>query len=72
MSINNEVTDLIRERLDVGRKRYGGHLPLDDGRDWLEEAIEEALDMSVYLSAYLIKIRHSGKETKQIEVKSAK
>ncbi|MDE2106182.1 MAG: hypothetical protein KGL39_53680 [Patescibacteria group bacterium] len=40
----------IAERLTMGRAHYG---PLDPhgGHDWLQEALEEACDQAVYLTA---------------------
>jgi hypothetical protein len=44
------VLDRIAARLQVGQKQYG-ELRLDtDTRDWTEEALQEALDLSVYLA----------------------
>lgn len=42
----------IAERLTMGRRQYG-ELDVDDGRDWREEATQEALDMAVYLALRL-------------------
>ena len=46
----------IYERLEIGRNRYGGDIPIngEKNRDNLKEAIEEALDLSIYLSSLLI------------------
>lgn len=54
---SEEVLSLIRERLTIGQERYG---PLDintDQREWELEALEEALDLSVYLAIRLIHLR---------------
>jgi len=47
MDCNDEIKTLIAERMEKGRKAY----------DWLQEALEEALDLSIYLSAKLIELR---------------
>ena len=54
--INEMLVRRIEERLAIGAKKYGDTLSLNDKRNFLKEAIEEALDMNVYLSAFLIQI----------------
>jgi len=54
----------INTRLDVGAKNYGEELDVKDGRNWLKEAIEEALDLTVYLAAKLILIKEKEDEHK--------
>ena len=56
------ISDWIYTRLDVGAKKYGEELDVKDGRDWLKEAIEEVLDLTVYLSAKLILIKEKENE----------
>ena len=60
-NINDIVAKMIKQRLDVGQKKYGGDMPIHDGRDWLKEAIEEVLDLSVYLAAYLVQLKQQRK-----------
>lgn len=57
LDCNEEIISLIRQRMDKGRKEYGHGIIQNSGYDWLKEALEEALDLSVYLSAKLIEIR---------------
>jgi len=52
--INEEVMNLIKERLEKGAYKYGGGIRVSDNRDWLQEALEEILDFSVYISAQII------------------
>ena len=59
--MNLEIMDLIGKRLVKGQERYGKENIASDGRDFLEEALEEALDCSVYLAALLIEIREKSK-----------
>ena len=58
--VSNEerVMELINGRLEIGRKRYGG-LKLRDGRDKLTEALEEALDLAVYLAGELLELKEN-------------
>ena len=56
MNMNKQILDLIGKRLDKGKKRYGKENISSDGRDFVKEALEEALDCAVYLAAHLIEI----------------
>jgi hypothetical protein len=60
---NDEIITLIKARMDKGRKEYGHGLLQNSGYDWLKEALEEALDLSVYLSAKILEI--SNEQAKQ-------
>ena len=58
MSNNEKVMALIKERLNMGAKSYGNEIPLagEEGRDNLKEALDEALDLAVYLSATILEL----------------
>jgi hypothetical protein len=43
------VIDDMQERDKIGRERYGRPLTAFNGRDSLQDAYEEALDLAVYL-----------------------
>jgi hypothetical protein len=60
--MNIKILDLIEERLLIGERKYGNENVIDDGRDFIQEALEEALDCSVYLAAKLIEIKNKRKE----------
>lgn len=60
MDYNNQIIDLIKERLEVGRKEYGHGIDINDGRDWRQETLEELLDALVYLSALILKMKDNG------------
>lgn len=51
-----KVVGLIKSRLELGRRRYGGDIPIngEKRRDNLKEAIEEAADLSVYVTSLLL------------------
>jgi len=51
---NDEIKSLIAERMEKGRKEYGQN----SGYVWIQEALEEALDLSIYLSAKIIEIKN--------------
>ena len=56
MNMNLRILDLVGKRLAKGKKRYGKENISSDGRDFVKEALEEALDCAVYLAAHLIEI----------------
>ena len=60
--MNIKILDLIEERLIIGERKYGNENVIDDGRDFIQEALEEALDCAVYLAAKLIEIKNKRKE----------
>ena len=60
--MNIKILDLIEERLLIGERKYGNENVIDDGRDFIQEALEEALDCAVYLAAKLIEIENKRKE----------
>ena len=55
--MNKKKLDLIEKRLKIGEKRYGKQNMSSDGRDFLKESLEEALDCSVYLAGRIIEIK---------------
>ena len=42
--------------------KYGQDIPINDGRDWLKEGLEEVLDGLVYLTNYLIELDKNNEE----------
>lgn len=42
------------------RVSYGHGLLKNSGYDWVTEALEEALDLSIYLSAKLIEVKNAA------------
>ena len=65
--MNIEILDLIEERLLIGERKYGNENVINDGRDFIQEALEEALDCAVYLAAKLIEIKRKRKEEPEWE-----
>ena len=65
--MNSEIMSMIEKRLEKGKREYGDQINVYDGRDWIEETLEEVLDALVYLTAELLKLRDSKKRRK-IEV----
>ncbi len=61
-SLNKEIVELVKGRLAHGQKEYGSDVTLNDPRDWSQEALEEAVDMIVYLVAELIRVKEQRKK----------
>jgi len=62
--MNDQIVEIIKKRLDVGAKKYGEELNVNDGREWLQETLEELLDGCVYLSANILKLKQETCEHK--------
>ena len=59
--MNREILKLIEKRLLVGEKKYGNENVTNDGRDFVKESLEEALDCAVYLAASLLELDEKKK-----------
>ena len=67
---NPEIKKMILERMAIGKERYGhGIRVFDDTTDWgtkddswLEMALEEALDMSIYIASAILRLRSMNKK----------
>lgn len=66
MECNDQIITLIKQRMEKGRKEYGHGIVQNSGYDWLKEALEEALDLSVYLAAKIIEIDSRNEQAKQL------
>ena len=60
--MNDEIIKLIAERIEKGKEKYPDEIPKSDGRDFLQEGVEEALDMSVYLVGELLRLKELKKK----------
>ena len=61
MNMNLKILDLIGKRLVEGEERYGKENIASDGRDFVQESLEEALDCAVYLAGHIIEIQEKTK-----------
>ncbi len=48
---------MLEERRKTGRNTYGKGLDHNEDRDWMQMAMEEALDLAQYLSAENLRLR---------------
>jgi glutaredoxin len=51
-------------------KQYGHELQHDSGKDWVQEALEESLDLAIYISAKLVEIKKPKKKIVKIYSKN--
>jgi len=57
MSDEKKIISLISARLGRGRGQYGPWLIDNDCRDYLQEALEEALDLAIYLAGEILRLQ---------------
>ena len=55
--MNSKILKLIEQRLDKGKRSYGKENISSDGRDFVQESLEEALDCAVYLAGHIIELQ---------------
>ena len=60
--MNDEIIKLIAERIEKGNEKYPEEIPESDDRNFLQEGVEEALDMSVYLAGELLRLKKLKKK----------
>ncbi len=51
MSVTDRLVKRLKERRTIGVLKYGGELTPGTNINFLQEAIDEALDLAVYLEA---------------------
>ena len=59
--MNNKILKLIEQRLEKGERSYGKENISSDGRDFVQESLEEALDCAVYLAGHIIELQEKTK-----------
>ena len=64
IKMNKKIISMIEERLEKGKREYNEELDINDGRDWVNEALEEVLDSLVYLTAKLLQIKEREENDK--------
>lgn len=55
------VIEDMKNRDKIGRERYGVPLTINNNRDALQDAYEEALDLAVYLKQAILERNNNGK-----------
>jgi len=62
--VNDKVIELIKDRIEKGKREYEEEINPHDGRCWEEEALEELLDACVYLATAILKLQTVKENTK--------
>ena len=60
--MNDKIIELVAERIEKGKEKYPDEIPESDERNFHQEAIEEALDMCVYLAGELLRLKELKKK----------
>ena len=60
--MNDKILKLVAERIEKGKEKYPDEIPESDDRNFLQEGVEEALDMSVYLAGELLRLKKLKKK----------
>jgi len=71
---NAEILKMIQKRMAIGKKRYGHGLRINDDTrqwgtsedSWTEMGLEEILDLSIYLSAQILRIQEREREGQSV------
>jgi predicted glycoside hydrolase/deacetylase ChbG (UPF0249 family) len=58
--VGEEVQRAIEKQMSKGIERYGHPIDINDGHDWIQEAIEECVDMLMYLCALKLRCRRKS------------
>lgn len=61
--MNIEIERLIKHRLEFGAKKYGKENMTSDGRDFVEESLEEILDGMIYIAGRIIELRENNESS---------
>ena len=73
---NDEILEILKARMAMGRERYGHGLRIDDDTrkwgtkedSWEEMALEEILDGMIYTCCAILRLRKNRKEFEHVEV----
>tara|TARA_R100000315_G_C5230484_1_gene141514 strand:- start:353 stop:562 length:210 start_codon:yes stop_codon:yes gene_type:complete len=65
LDIRPEILKLVKERMALGAKKYGGPISINDKRDFGLETLEELLDAIVYLTIKILQIRNKLNDKKR-------
>ena len=66
ISNNEKVLELLRSRLELGKRKYEVDIPLngEGGRNNLKESLDEVLDLSIYITATILELNNKAKVKK--------
>jgi len=69
ISNNDKVLQLLKSRLELGKRKYEIDIPLngEKGRDNLKESLEEVLDLSIYITAVILELNSKAKRSHTVD-----
>jgi len=72
MGVNNQIINLIKKRLDKGQQEYNREVPIrkERGLSNIDEALDEILDLVVYLTAYILELKEDKKEKAPLKIET--
>ncbi|MDX2800142.1 hypothetical protein [Streptomyces scabiei] len=70
-SVQDALIADIRARRDLGIQRYGSPLMTHNGRDAVQDALEEAVDLAVYLKQVAMETRDREQELAVLRAETA-
>lgn len=70
MGVNNKIINLIKKRLDKGQEEYNREVPIrrERGLSNIDEALDEILDLVVYLTAYILELKEDKEEKAPLKI----
>ena len=60
--MNKQIIRLIKHRIEFGAKKYGKENVASDGRDFIDEALEEILDCCIYTAGRIIELKNNDNQ----------
>lgn len=62
MDNNTKILYLLQEKINEGQIKYKQDVPIDGSRDNLKEALDETLDLCIYLAATVLELHEKYKK----------
>lgn len=73
---NDEILEILKDRMSLGRERYGHGLRINDDtrkwgtkeNSWEEMALEEILDGMIYTCCAILRLRKNRREFENVQI----
>jgi len=66
MDNNTKILYLLQSKINEGQIKYKQDVPIDGSRDNLKEALDETLDLCIYLAATVLELHEKYKKFEAI------
>lgn len=67
MNSNTKIMMLLQGKINEGQVKYHQDVPIDGSRDNLKEALDETLDLCIYLAATVLELHEKYKKFEAID-----